>query len=147
MTHSRLIINGFTFMGRSRIPQDIGSIALTDRGTGTLYWLKMDTAGTDFVTILTPLPTLFDGIIYPAFEGPQIWINVNPVRYFLRLLVRDSFFGYEVVEDGRTVGNKRILVADVQDAKPLTDNLHEIFKPAGIYSPGGTLAYERRTTF
>lgn len=148
MPHQRVTVDGYLFMGRARVPPKIFGIAMTDRDTGTVYWLKIvTTGGADYVAVETPVPSVFQGKTFPAFEGPQIRVTQHNETLHLRLLLRAGFLGYEVVTDARELGMRPIVIKDVEEARPATDKVYEIITVAGNFQDGDVLAYERRTTF
>lgn len=87
---------GYTDMGPIQIPGLPMTMGLTDRGTGTVYYLTHTTSepgpdGDGFISLSTSPPS-GPTVVYGAYEGPIF--DTNPT---LRLLVRDTRIGYEIV--------------------------------------------------
>ena len=94
MFHGRREIAGYTDIGKLFIPPIPHGVAMTDRGTGTVYLLTDNTTdanGDRRVGITTPLPASYRTNTLGPFDGPYLDIGIGQVRLF----IRDGRLGFE----------------------------------------------------
>lgn len=114
-------VQGYTDLGRIRIPPLPQYTIMTDRADGTKWLLQWNTThfsidGNGYISITTVLPSTPDKLIYGPYEGPfvqeQNAAQGNPV---LRLLIRGGRLGYESLQDQgvQSIDNPRVLTRRV----------------------------------
>lgn len=114
------VVNGFTDMGRPRIPPVPTGIVFTDRDDGTEYLLS-HSGGT---YTLTSVPGQFHGKPWGPYDGPTL---TSPAG-LLRLYVASGTLSYELAPEamaGRR--DQRILTRDFSD----NATLFELTAPDG----------------
>ena len=87
-------INGYTDIGKPFIPPIPHGVAMTDRGTGTVYLLTESTTdvnGDRRLSITTPLPASYRTNTLDPNAGPYLDIGIGQVRLF----IRDGRLGFE----------------------------------------------------
>jgi hypothetical protein len=116
---------GFTDIGPIQIPPNPQYLILTDRGTGTLYWITFNTSiaspdGFGYVAINTVFPcntnidapttgqidpqarTFNNCVVYDAYSEPIIG-HVDDLN-FVRLIVRNGTLGVSIEQKNRQMG-------------------------------------------
>lgn len=130
-------IQGYTNMGKVRVPVLPQFMVLEDRADGTEWYLSHDGGHTHFAINSAAIP-YSDVVRYAAYEGPVM--GTNPT---IRLLVRGGRLGYEVtpLQQGVTdLNNQRVLSSRLTGSyrDRWTD---EIMVPA-LWQDGLGLAWE-----
>lgn len=75
------VVQGFTDLGRVRVPQMPVGMVLTDRATGTLYLLSHDANGA--LVLQTPPPVQWHGVAYGPWDGPVLGGPAAPRRLYI----------------------------------------------------------------
>lgn len=140
----RTSFSGYTDMGRIRIPPLPKWIAMTDRTTGTVWYLEFRSSGDGLgyvgITDQQPRPDR-DWVIFGPNDGPVIaGDDTHPT---LRLLVDNGGLGYEIAFDLGIENDGRILAR-----QGVSSSLGEIYRPASWHSdvaPDEMLAYTQVT--
>ena len=129
--HQRRIF-GYTDLGVAFVPPRPGSVGLTDRADGTVYFVSFSG---DFITLQT-LPSKWGDHTYEAGAGPFVQTPIGPIR----LLVRDGRLGYEVVAsaDHKRVRNAKVYTVPIRGPAP---TVYEVRQPA-VFTGTEGLAYE-----
>ena len=123
-----------------RIPPALLNFAMTDRATGTLYWINHDD---DKIALDDVFPPGFKGHTYGPFAGPHVVTDFGPMR----LLVRAGAMGYEMVPTAPN--HPRVYLSEATTDLARTDVFMEIVAPVG-FRPGGAihnLAYNNAVVF
>lgn len=107
---------------------------MTDRATGTIYWLTdggSDGHGNQRLSITTPLPADWSTSIHGPNDGPYI----DTLGQQVRLFIRDGHLGFEVY-----VGS------ELHQANPITRRTgvtRDAWKIIGVQSIVGRIRYEQ----
>lgn len=128
----RVTHSGYTDMGRIRIPPLPKWIGLTDRSTGTVWYLthnitEFSSDGVGYISIIDvqPRPDR-DWVIYPPNDGPELAGDATHPN--TRLFVRDAILGFEVFDDGAS----RDSSGQVLTRRSLFKETREIYTPVSF---------------
>lgn len=147
MLRERRQVQGYTDLGRIRIPPLPPYIIMTDRDTGTLWLLSwnLTTASQDgkgYVSITDVIPSTPDKLVYGPYDGPYVQEqNAAQGSPVIRLLIRGSRLGYEMVstQSLASIDNQPVLTR-----QGLVFSFREIIVPATWKQEKDTLGWRYR---